>query len=93
MSANPLTVLYSEMLADRAVDKIKQRAKRQVMLEDEIATFRPDFWEAKELLEAFAHGIAARMNLLDSDELPENLQAAFKDLEEAFMECDRTKPL
>jgi hypothetical protein len=93
MSANPLTVLYSEMLADRAVDKIKQRAKRQVMLEGEIATFRPDFWEAKELLEAFAHGIAARMNLLDSDELPENLQDAFKQLDAALSECDRTGAL
>jgi hypothetical protein len=92
MSDN-LAVLYTEMLADRAVDKIKQRAKRQVMLEDEIATFRPNFWEAKELLEAFAHGIAGRMNLLDTDELPENLQDAFKQLEEAFMECDRTNPL
>jgi hypothetical protein len=90
---SPLTVLYTEMLADRAVDKIKQRAKRQVMLEDEIATFRPNFWEAKELLEAFAHGIAARMNLLDTDELPENLQDAFKQLEEAFMECDERNPL
>lgn len=90
---SPLTELYSELLTDRAVDKIKQRAKRQVMLEDEIATFRPNFWEAKELLEAFAHGIAGRMNLLDTDELPENLQDAFKQLEEAFMECDRTKPL
>lgn len=93
MSANPLTVLYTEMLADRAVDKIKQRAKRQVLLEDEIATFRPNFWEAKELLEALAHGIAGRANLLDSDELPENLQDAFKQLHEALTECDTTGPL
>ena len=91
--SNPLTVLYADMLAERAVDKIKQRAKRQVLLEDEIATFRPSFWEAKELLEALAHGIAARANFLDSDELPENLQDAFKALDEALTECDITGPL
>lgn len=93
MSANPMTELYSELLAERAVSKVAQRAKRQVLLEDEIATFRPNFWEAKELLAALAHGIAARANLLESDELPENLQTAFKDLHEALTECDITGPL
>lgn len=60
------------------------RFSRQVLLEDEIAMFRPDYCEAVELLDALEHGLEFRMN----DFVHEEVSWAFAKLRKALQNAD-----
>lgn len=84
MSAVPkhvtaMTQLANELRQMTAEADRKFRLNRQKFIESELVEFRPDFYEASEILSALKTGLALKVGPY-GDDLPIEVEYAFNDL-------------
>lgn len=88
MSAVPkhvtaMTKLANELRQMTADEDRKFRSNRQHFIESELVEFRPDFYEATEILSALKTGLALKVGPY-GDDLPIEVEHAFEDLVKAM---------